>query len=225
MNSVIARAPSVGNKADRVYEALREEFLRGDWPFGKTFSTYELAERFDVSRRPVMDAVLRLEAEGFMEIIPQVGCRIVVPDERRVREQFELAQALEGAAARHAARVREDADVRRLREIHAVAAKIVKARDAEAYRDVNRDFHVALLEISRSGAIAQVALGNWQLREFYIQHYRTAGADPELKRRHGEHAAIIAAIAAGDGEAARAHMEAHLAPERAAALMRSLGDL
>ncbi len=84
-----------GNKTDRVYDALRSEFVRGEWPFGQTFSTYELAERFDVSRRPIMDALQRLEAAGFVEIIPQVGCRVVLPEELsdEERELFEKLRA------------------------------------------------------------------------------------------------------------------------------------
>jgi len=92
-----------GSKAERIYDALRLEFVHGAWPFGQTFTTYELAERFGVSRRPVMDAVQRLQSDGFVEVIPQVGCRVVVPDERRLHDHLELSMILEPPAARMAA--------------------------------------------------------------------------------------------------------------------------
>src|SRR4051794_13943816 len=91
-----SRRDGRGNMADRIYDALRREFVDGHWEFGQAFSTYELAARFEVSRRPVLDALQRLEGEGFVEIIPQVGCRVVSVDDVRVREHLELCAILYG---------------------------------------------------------------------------------------------------------------------------------
>lgn len=71
-----------GSKTDQIYDASAPAHAR-HYQFGEVLSTYELAQEFGVSRRPVMDAAMRLASEGFISIIPQVGCRVIIPDEDR----------------------------------------------------------------------------------------------------------------------------------------------
>ena len=208
---ILGFAPQ-GNKAERVYQTLRDEFARGEWPFGTRFSTYELAERLDVSRRPVMDAVQRLQADGFVEVIPQVGCRVVVPDERLLREQFELSAALEGFAAELAASRATDSDVEHLERVHARAEPVVAAGDGAAYPPLNREFHAAILEIAGNDRLAALAINAWDLREFFFYRYR-ANNPGLFAQRHADHEAILGAVRDRDPKAARASMEAHLDPE------------
>jgi DNA-binding GntR family transcriptional regulator len=210
-----------GNKADRIYEALRAEFVRGEWPFGQTFTTYELAERFAVSRRPVMDAVQRLQSHGFVEVIPQVGCRVVMPDERRIHDQLEVSAILEAPAARMAAERATEEDVERLERIHARTTPIVEARDGAAYPPLNREFHTAILEIAGNRRLVTLAASAWDLREFFFHPYLHPGVLAVIDLRHNDHERILEAIKAHDGEEAQARMQEHLDPEWALEIVRS----
>jgi DNA-binding GntR family transcriptional regulator len=201
------------NKTDRVYEALRGELARGEWPFGEPFSTSQLAERFGVSRQPVLDAVQRLQSDGFVEIIPQVGCRVVVPDEKQLRDHLELSAILEAPAARMAAERATRSDIDELARIHERATPIVEARDAQAYPRFNREFHSAILEIAGNRGLAAAAESAWDLREFYFQPNLRSGLVAVLAERHADHARILDAISRHDGELAYAAMQGHLDPE------------
>jgi len=175
-----------GSKAERIYDALRLEFVHGAWPFGQTFTTYELAERFGVSRRPVMDAVQRLQSDGFVEVIPQVGCRVVVPDERRLHDHLELSMILEPPAARMAAERATPADVDRLERIHERATPIVESGDALA------DESVPGLVIGARPGIDEAAhrglrLPDRRAGEAHRQQI-VAGAQREQRHRHGRYA-------------------------------------
>jgi DNA-binding GntR family transcriptional regulator len=218
-----AAAPlrAYGSKAERIYDALRLEFVRGAWPFGKTFTTYELAERFGVSRRPVMDAVQRLQADGFVEVMPQVGCRVVVPDERQLREHLELSMVLEAPAARMAAERATPADVHRLEQIHERTTPIVEAGDGAAYPPLNREFHTAILEMAGNRRLAEIAASAWDLREFFFHPYLHPGVVAVMPERHQDHARILAAIRAADPDAAEAAMHAHLDPTSALEIVRA----
>src|SRR5690349_24287914 len=90
-------------KADTVYEEMRRQLISGDRPAGQTFSTYDLAREFGVSRRPVMDAVMRLETAGYIEIVSQVGCRVIVPSSKDLLDHLDVITALAGAAGKLAA--------------------------------------------------------------------------------------------------------------------------
>jgi DNA-binding GntR family transcriptional regulator len=209
-----------GNKAERVYDALRAEFVHGAWTFGQAFSTYELAERFGVSRRPVMDALQRLQADGFVEIIPQVGCRVVLPEETRVRDHLELSAILLGPATRRAAERRTETDLRRLESMHASLVPIVAVRDFEGYQVGHRAFHTAILEIAGNRELAALAEDATDLWEFYFHPYRRHVSLAVLEERLNDHAEILEAIRQRDGETAQQRMETHLDPERVLDLIR-----
>jgi len=193
-----------------VHDMLRAELMSGAWPFGASFSTYDLAHRFGISRRPVMDALARLESAGFVEIIPQVGCRVVLPREEQVREHFQLAGALEGAAARLAARAPGAAQIARLEAIHLGAEPLVEAGDGAGFADANRELHAAILDLAGNATIARIARETWDLRDFYLHDYLQDRPSADLVQRHAEHRHVLDAIAARDPEGARGCMEAHL---------------
>jgi DNA-binding GntR family transcriptional regulator len=198
---------AISTKADLVFEALRTRLIAGQPAYGETLNTVEIAEQFGVSRRPVMDAMGRLELAGFIEIIAQVGCRVVVPERRTVREHFYTAGVIDGAAARLAATEATDVQRRALREALAQSSCAAVAHDQHAFELANKRFHATLLAAGGNERLAQLARQAWDLSDFYLQR-RTEG---DLRRSHAEHEQIAEAILAGDAGAARDAAEAHLA--------------
>lgn len=197
---------TVATKADAVFLRLREELLGGVHLFGATLSSAGLALRLGVSRRPVMDALARLESAGFIEIIPQVGCRVVVPDRKDLQEHFQMASVLDGGAARLAAvraTAEDRAELRLALELGGVAAA---ANDAERWAEANKRFHAAILDASGNRRIFALAQGAWDLSDFYLQRRPRA----DLPRSQEEHEGIAAAIERKEADRARSLMEAHL---------------
>jgi DNA-binding GntR family transcriptional regulator len=192
-------------KTDAVYEALSRQIISGERPYGQAFSTYELAEEFGVSRRPVMDAMFRLQAAGLVEIESQVGCRVVVPSKDDVREHVELVQALGCAAAKLAATRATPEARERMEAAYAALEPVVARNDFEAYAPLNGTFHLRIAEASGNGRLVALAERLWDVGRFL-------GLGPtsdDLGRLQREHRDILDAIAAGDGDGARAAVEAH----------------
>ena len=199
--------PAAATKAEAVLIALREQLISGERPYGEILSSADLAEEFGVSRRPVMDALLRLESAGFIEIIRQVGCQVVIPDRRSVREHFFAAAVLEGAAAGLAA---EHASARERAEIHAAladSAAAAAADDVHGFEVANKRFHTATLAGGGNRRLAELAHDAWNLSDFYLQR-RTP---EDLRIAHREHEQVAQLIDAGDAAGARRAMESHLA--------------
>jgi DNA-binding GntR family transcriptional regulator len=203
----LALPRAVSTKADLVFEALRAELIAGRPAYGQMLNTVEIAEQLGVSRRPVMDAMGRLELAGFIEIIAQVGCRVVVPERRTVREHFYTAGVIDGAAARLAATAATDVQRRALREALNHSGDAAAANDQHAFELANKRFHATLLAAGGNERLAQLARQAWDLSDFYLQ--RRSEAD--LRRSHAEHERIAEAILAGDADTARDAAEAHLA--------------
>jgi DNA-binding GntR family transcriptional regulator len=199
-------ARAIGTKADLVFQTLKARLIGGWRGYGETLNTVEIAEEFGVSRRPVMDAMGRLEHAGFIEIIAQVGCRVIVPERRAVREHFVTAGVLDGAAARLAAHNATDVQKRALREALEQSATTAQAHDQHGFEDANKRFHATLLAAGGNHRLMELAREAWDLSDFYLQR-RT---EDDLLRSHAEHEAIATAILAGDPDAARDAAEAHL---------------
>src|SRR5678815_5398232 len=81
---------------DLIAESLREEILRGVLAPGQALRQEELAERFGVSRLPVRDALLRLEAQGLVHVYPNRGAFVISLSADEVSEIYEMRILLEG---------------------------------------------------------------------------------------------------------------------------------
>jgi DNA-binding GntR family transcriptional regulator len=210
----------IQTKADLVFESLKARVIAGWRGYGAMLNTVEIAEEFGVSRRPVMDAMARLELAGLIEIIAQVGCRVVVPDRETVRQHFYTAGVLDGAAARlaatHATEVQRGALAVALQQ----SARAAQAHDQHSFEEANKAFHSALLAAGGNDRLTALARQSWNLSDFYLQR-RTP---EDLSRSHAEHEAIAEAILGGDAEAARAAAEAHLERFGEVAILPEDGD-
>ena len=99
---------------DLIAASLREEILRGVIPPGQALRQEELAGRFSVSRLPVRDALLRLEAEGLVDVFPNRGAFVTTLSADEVREIYHLRILLEGDAIETAVPRMTSADWRRI---------------------------------------------------------------------------------------------------------------
>jgi DNA-binding GntR family transcriptional regulator len=199
--------PSAATKAEAVLIALRAQLISGERPYGQILSSAEIAQEFGVSRRPVMDALLRLESAGFITIIRQVGCQVVIPDRRSVREHFYAAAVLEGAAAGLAAEHASAAQRAEIRAALSDSAAAAETNDVHGFEVANKRFHTATLTAGGNARIAELAHDAWNLSDFYLQR-RTP---EDLRVAHAEHEQVARLIDRGDAAATRQAMESHLA--------------
>jgi DNA-binding GntR family transcriptional regulator len=206
MSAVAGLDPTAATKAEAVLIALRAQLISGERPYGQILSSADLAQEFGVSRRPVMDALARLESAGFIEIIRQVGHQVVIPDRRCVREHFVAAAVLEGAAVGLAAQHASAADRNEIRAALHDSGVAAQANDVHGFEVANKRFHTATLAAGANRRIAELAHDAWNLSDFYLQR-RTP---EDLRIAHGEHEQVAALIQSGDGRAAREAMEAHM---------------
>ena len=92
-------SPALGNRLLRetVYEQLRAEMISCKLAPGTEMREAELAARFDMSKSPVRDALMRLEREGLVITSPRQGYRVAPVSLSDVLDMFHLRAALERA--------------------------------------------------------------------------------------------------------------------------------
>lgn len=97
------RPNDLAGKAGEIAAELEERLERGEYQFGETLSIYTLAKQFEASRQPVAAAVLYLRGVGYLDVIPQVGCRVVSPSAQEVQDFYVLFSRTEAVITRFAA--------------------------------------------------------------------------------------------------------------------------
>lgn len=202
-------------RAEMAYDFVRTALLEGDLGPGDRLSVVTLSEQLDCSRVPIMEALKRLESEGFLEIIPQVGCRVVIPDPNDVSDFFKLFAAVEATITALAA---ERCTKEEILEFRALCAHIDHASASAGgpddndpqYRHLNILFHSAIHRMAKSPVSTRYAASLWDRSDFYIKLvFGSLYFSNAVKRSHR---AIRKAIYNGDPDAARTAITDHLQP-------------
>lgn len=209
--------------AGHAYEHLKARILEGDLAPGDRLAVPALAQALACSRVPVMEALKRLQGDGLVDIVPQVGCLVAVPQADDVEDFFAAFAAVEGAVARLAAQRRTAADVaafgHTLARIEQGMADAGGPQDRDPrYRRLNRDFHGAIHAMARAPAAGAIAAALWDRSDFLIK--AAFGSLYFSPRVRAAHQAVGDAITRGDADAAQAAMTQHLQTVGAAVAAR-----
>ena len=201
--------------AARVHAALREEILSMQIAPGAFLDEAGIAARFGVSRSPVREALIRLEADGLISALPNRTATVSPVDLAGFPQYMDALDLVQRAVTRLAALHRGDGDLRRIRSAQAQFESRRAARDAPGMVDANRAFHA---EVSRAG-------GNPILTAFYLRLlddgrrmlrvYFRSFQDALPPKFSAEHEAMIRAITARDPDRAEKAATRHARQVRA----------
>jgi DNA-binding GntR family transcriptional regulator len=188
---------------DNIYDALRSAILTCELMPGRELREQDLAAHYRVSRSPVRDALLRLEKERLVTVLPRQGYRVTPISLTDAAEIFGLRLVIEPVCASAAAQQRDTARLGAWRN--------VGEQDFVAY---NRGFHAALAGLSGNARMAAVAQDMVDQSDRLVRVSLTSPVVADRSRLVAEHAAIIDAIQTGDADAAERLMRAHVTEAR-----------
>ncbi|MDF7777157.1 GntR family transcriptional regulator [Sphingomonas sp. AOB5] len=209
------RLPAL-SKNNRIYDLVIDRLVNARYQFGDRLLVKELAAETGASRQPIMAALNRLSADGFVRIIPQVGCQVIHPGREEIADFFLMFQRMEGLLAELAAVRRTDAQFASLLRIQQQLIAIGQTGDATAHAALNREFHHLIHEMARSPLLDEKQRSNFNMCDFFITH--SAGFGAFMSDAVQEHEQIIDAIAKQQPERARLVAEAHIAGVASAVL-------
>ena len=201
---------------DDIYDAVRADILACRLAPGEEMREQELADRYQVSRAPVRDALLRLEREQLVTVQPRQGSRVTSISLADARDIFRYRAVLEPACAAMAAETSAE-----------ISEKLEKWRHfppGGEFLDYNRAFHVAVAQASGSRRMAASVSDLLDQAERLVRVSLNSIKGRNPTTLVAEHAALIDAIQAGDARgAARISREHILKAQRRvlAALARS----
>jgi GntR family transcriptional regulator of vanillate catabolism len=159
--AVPAAAESEASQAVKAQLGLRELILAGELPSGSRIAELAIVDKLGVSRTPIRAALMRLEQEGLIEVLPGGGYAVRTFSQQDAADAIELRGTMEGLAARLAAERGASAVVlAQAREcVAAIDVVLSKARLNDAafgrYVELNRRFHELLASMAGSPVIAR----------------------------------------------------------------------
>ncbi|AVO50267.1 GntR family transcriptional regulator [Melaminivora suipulveris] len=174
---------------------------------GTKLAEQKLADHFGVSRTLVRQALFQLSQNRLIRLEPARGAFVATPSVDEARQVFAVRRMLEGAMVRAFIAQSTPAQIRALKTHIAAEKKAMDGGDVGQRTELLGDFHVRLAELMGNDVLAQL-LGELISRCALItlMYQSTAAAG----HSHDEHAAIVAALARRDTEAAERLMHEHL---------------
>jgi DNA-binding GntR family transcriptional regulator len=192
-----------------VYDEIKALIKTQEVGFDQPISENDIARRLAVSRTPVREGLLRLKSEGWLTDANGRGLSVRQVTEADLEEVYALREALEGAAARLAARNATQSELIALREIARTFENAMqRGASREEMDQINAHFHSVLYRSSHSGLLEKIleplhlASNRFRLSIFT---YPT-----RMQESAKEHTELAEALAAHDSEAAERIARQHV---------------
>lgn len=196
-------------KSVQIKEELKEELINGKWDFGEDINVNELIKKYSVSRRPIMEALKELNKEGFIDIVPQYGCKVIHYSKKEAIEVLRLRSTIEKLCVELAIQNHTELQMRQFKTYHElICEKPELLRDKYRYLHYNREFHAHIVMMTHSEKIKNFIIQIWDLNDFYLVNlfdYFKWDIDASLK----DHTLLLQAMEERDIDNARVTLEQH----------------
>jgi DNA-binding GntR family transcriptional regulator len=206
--------------SQRAYQHIQREIVSGQLEPGSVISETLLAKQLGISRTPVGEAIRKLAQEGLVEQVPRYGTIVCEIDQRKILELYELREALEPYAARQAAPRMTGSELAQLRLLCATIEEIseelcaseMDALDDEMLRRflaADMTFHLLIIRSAGNRLILDTVRDTRTISQIFRTRRNVHDRSLVLEARR-DHEAILAALEAGDGEAAAERLLQHV---------------
>lgn len=178
-----------------VFEALRHEITTGARPPGSVIVQDAVAEKFNISRIPIREALKRLEAEEYVSYAPHMGYRVTKLSLDELAEIFRLRDILEEELIRDAMPLVTDDIVEQMQTAMAEMDAAVADGDLVALGIANRNFHVLAFTRSTMERTKRIVTQLWNTADAYRPLYADL---MDMSKVNQEHELIVDAMARRD---------------------------
>lgn len=142
---------------DQVYEYLRSQMREGELMPGDVIDMNVTSQKLGVSKTPLRDALIRLEMEGFVNIMARKGVLVNVLTVEDIREIYQILGALESTAIIAASGIISKREVDKLKKLNEGMKKAIEKDDFSDYYKKNLKFHDVFLELSGNNMLRKTA--------------------------------------------------------------------
>jgi DNA-binding GntR family transcriptional regulator len=196
--------------SDRIRMEIEEAIKDGSLLPGESVDEAELALQYDVSRTPVREALLQLQAQGLLTSLPRGGMVVVKMDLQQLLSLWELLAELEGVAVRLACQRMTPQELDIIVRHHEASRKVVEADDVAGWQESNLRFHELIYHATRNPYVRQEVLRMRTRTGYYRRH--AFAALGHIRQSFEQHRRVVEAFQKRDADAAASAMIDHMRP-------------
>ena len=198
--------------SDQIRLRIEEAISSGELLPGDAIDDVALAQNHQVSRTPVREALLQLQAQGLVSSTPRGGCTVAKMNLQQLLALWELLAELEGVAVRLACERMTDLEIQSLAQLHATSKEVAERSDVEQWKEVNLQFHEQIYKGARNVYLRQEVMRLRFRTGIYRRHaYASFGDVGASFEQHGK---VLQAIESRSASAAAVFMADHMRPGR-----------
>jgi DNA-binding GntR family transcriptional regulator len=198
----------VPDLSERAYRAIKDAILTLKYRPGEILTTGNLAEQLNISRTPVREALLRLQLDGLVTLLPQKGAEVSGINAEDITDILELRIVLESYAIKVATSRLTDEELHNLELVMQEAKEAFQRKERSLASDTARELHNVMIN----------KVNNRRMRvllDALEDHYRrirffSALIPGRLQKSFEQHTAILEALQARDACKAEQAMIEHL---------------
>ena len=179
-----------------IYESIKDDIIFLRRKPGEEISIQALSEELDVSRSPVRDALIKLQGEALIEMLPQRGCWVSKIDLKRVEDERHLRLALERSVLESFNKMLKDSEIASLEYYLALQREAIKEKQSEAFYSADDNMHEVYFEAAgykRFWDLLMKETGNY--RRMRLLSFDAEGI---AKKNIQQHEELVAALRCGD---------------------------
>ncbi|MGV9771240.1 GntR family transcriptional regulator [Streptosporangium sp. NPDC003464] len=184
------------SKAELSYGLLRSRILDGTYGPGYRLVMDQLARETGVSTIPLREAVRRLQSEGLVEVVRNIGARVAVFDSTQVEHSLNVLARLEGYATAIAAPLMTPEQIEASREINARMVEALEEFDPASFTALNRKFHFSIYQYCPDEHLSVLLESEWA-RLDHMRRSTFTYVPGRARRSVVEHDHMLDLIAAG----------------------------
>jgi len=197
--------------SEGVFQNLKEEIVLGNIPQGQKISEVNLATRFNISRGPLREALRQLESINLIERTPHSGSKVISLTYSKIRELYQIREAMEGYATRLASVAMTQSDIDGLYRLLDQHNEQIQSSGDHIYiqEEGNLDFHYYIYsKCNNQWLFDYIDNKLYQLLRMCRQHTAKISSRADLGLI--EHTAIVNAISNRDAEFSEILMRRHI---------------
>ena len=184
---------------EQVYEHLRNLMHSGELSPGSSINITEISDQLGISKTPLRDALIQMEVEGFVEILPRRGFIVNQLTLEDVKNAYEIIGLLESGALISSFSKYKASHISKMNKLNNDMRKMIKKNNFDRYYNLNHDLHQMFLEYSDNTKLQKLIKPIKQSiyefpRKAFFAEWELGNCD--------EHQQIIDLIKKGDPEGA-----------------------
>ena len=200
--------PPRANAAQRAYDFAKWAILNAVYPAGEAVTVGKLAGEIGLSRSPVREALLRLEAEGLVQVVPGRGAVVSTFSPEEVEDVLEARILVENYTAARCFEHRSEF-LPELLEVHEEMKRRRRASDTAGFTDADRRFHELIVDGAHNAVLSEM-YRSLRERQTLFTSAMVRGRSDRMDSAIAEHDGIIETLRGDDEDAFIDTVNAHL---------------